>query len=140
MTNFFCRKLLKRKPFFFFRKFKSLKTLYIKNVNKSVIMKKNIIENRIENKDKEKEIYALNYFTKFEIFYLFFMPFTFVSLYLILMWNIFKYICDIKDVKHFLKILRWLNGKDAYPYEYWNNKKDTTKRGQSIIIAEKKFE
>ncbi|ETW60139.1 hypothetical protein PFMC_03911 [Plasmodium falciparum CAMP/Malaysia] len=94
MTNFFCRRLLKRKPFFFFRKFRSLKTLYIKNVNKSVIMKKNIIENKIENKDKEKEkeLCALNYFTKFEIFYLFVMPFTFVSLYLILMWNIFKYI------------------------------------------------
>ncbi|SPJ11525.1 conserved Plasmodium protein, unknown function [Plasmodium sp. DRC-Itaito] len=139
MTNFFCRRFLKRKPFFFFRKLKSLKTLYIKNVNKSVIMKKNIIDDKIENKYKEKEIYALNYFTKFEIFYLFVVPFTFVSLYLILMWNIFKYICDIKDMKHFLKILRWLNGKDAYPYEYWNNK-DTTKRGQSIIVAEKKFE
>eukprot|EP00366_Plasmodium_knowlesi_P004905 XP_002262403.1 hypothetical protein, conserved in Plasmodium species [Plasmodium knowlesi strain H] len=42
---------------------------------------------------------ALQYFTKSELFFLFVVPFTFASAYIVAMWTLFKYICDIRDVR-----------------------------------------
>ncbi|SBS88705.1 nucleotidyltransferase, putative, partial [Plasmodium ovale curtisi] len=75
-------------------------------------------EHNTSQPKREETMQALTYFTKFEIFYLFFIPFTFVSVYIFFLWNVFKYICDVKDVAHFLKLARWLSGKDVYPFEY----------------------
>ncbi|GAB69157.1 hypothetical protein PCYB_145850 [Plasmodium cynomolgi strain B] len=61
---------------------------------------------------------ALQHFTKSELFFLFFVPFTFVSAYIVAMWTLFKYICDIRDIEHFIRTARWLNGKEPYPFEY----------------------
>ncbi|CRG96965.1 conserved Plasmodium protein, unknown function [Plasmodium gallinaceum] len=131
MIKFFRRKFFKINKFM---NFKALKTSKIFNIKKEIII------NSLEEKNEKQINDALKYFSKSEIFYLFFIPFAFVSIYIFVMWNIFKYICDIKDINHFLKILRWLKGKESYPYEYLQNKKKKKRKSESIIVIEKKFE
>ncbi|CRH02755.1 conserved Plasmodium protein, unknown function [Plasmodium relictum] len=132
MIKFFRRKFFKINNFFM--NYKKLKT------SKTFNIKKEIINNSIKEKNEIQINDALKYFSKSEIFYLFFIPFSFVSIYLFVMWNIFKYICDIKDINHFLKILRWLKGKESYPFEYLQNKKKKKTYNESIVVAVKKFE
>ncbi|CAD2114098.1 conserved Plasmodium protein, unknown function [Plasmodium vinckei] len=130
-------------PFFkrykyIFTSLKALNFSKIKSLQKEIIEKKNVEKKGVENKGIE-QISALKYFTKLEIFYLFFIPFAFVSTYIFFMWNVFKYICGVKDINHFFKLIRWLNGKDSYPFDHLHNKK-IEKKAQPIILSVKKFE
>ncbi|CAG9472398.1 conserved Plasmodium protein, unknown function [Plasmodium vivax] len=85
---------------------------------------------------------ALQYFTKAELFFLFFFPFTCVSAYVVAMWTLFKYICDIRDIDHFIRTARWLSGKEPYPFEYLRAERSARSLSGSkpVIVAEKKFE
>ncbi|EUD66042.1 hypothetical protein C922_03512 [Plasmodium inui San Antonio 1] len=85
---------------------------------------------------------ALQHFTKSELFFLFFVPFTFVSAYIVAMWTLFKYICDIRDIEHFIRKARWLNGKEPYPFEYLRAERRarSLEGSQPVILAVKKFE
>ncbi|KJP88738.1 hypothetical protein AK88_01619 [Plasmodium fragile] len=85
---------------------------------------------------------ALQHFTKSELFFLFFVPFTFVSGYIVAMWTLFKYICDIRDIEHFIRTARWLNGKEPYPFQYprAERRARSLEGGKPIIVAVKKFE
>ncbi|SBT81007.1 conserved Plasmodium protein, unknown function [Plasmodium malariae] len=146
MIKFFCSNFFKKHSVFFFTNFKTLKTSKTSKTSKtwktskSNDLKKEIVQKNCnaEEKDEEK-VSALKYFSKVEIFYLFFVPLTFVSVYIYLMWNLFKYICDFRDVRHFLKIARWLNGNEVYPFEYLQNREEKT-NNEPVIVAVKKFE
>ncbi|ANQ10942.1 Uncharacterized protein PCOAH_00053500 [Plasmodium coatneyi] len=85
---------------------------------------------------------ALKHFTKSELFFLFVVPFTFASAYIVAMWTLFKYICDIRDIEHFIRTARWLNGKEPYPFEYLREgrKSRSFEGNKPIIVAVKKFE
>ncbi|CDU20845.1 hypothetical protein YYC_01644 [Plasmodium yoelii 17X] len=122
---------------YIFTSLKALNFSKIKSLQKEIVEKKGKEKKGIENKGKEK-ISALKYFTKLEIFCLFFIPFAFVSIYIFFMWNLFKYICGIKDIPHFLKLIQWLNGKESYPFYYLHNK-TIEKKSQPIIMSVKKF-
>ncbi|SBT82660.1 conserved Plasmodium protein, unknown function [Plasmodium ovale] len=143
MSKFHCASFFK-KCNFFLSTIKSQKggISQIKNLKKGV-SKGNCIaekwhetgqlrEHYTSQPKREESVQALTYFTKLEIFYLFFIPFTFVSVYIFFLWNVFKYICDVKDVAHFLKLARWLSGKDVYPFEYLRPQH----KGESVSISD----
>ncbi|KEG03952.1 hypothetical protein YYE_00854 [Plasmodium vinckei vinckei] len=100
-------------PFFkrykyIFTSLKALNFSKIKSLQKEIIEKKNVEKKGVENKGIE-QISALKYFTKLEIFYLFFIPFAFVSTYIFFMWNVFKYICGVKDITPLVNLLNKQN-------------------------------
>ncbi|EUD74554.1 hypothetical protein YYG_00505 [Plasmodium vinckei petteri] len=122
-------------PFFkrykyIFTSLKALNFSKIKSLQKEIIEKKNVEKKGVENKGIE-QISALKYFTKLEIFYLFFIPFAFVSTYIFFMWNVFKYICGVKDISHLANLLNKQSNKSFF---------QTHPMAQPIILSVKKFE
>ncbi|GAW83704.1 hypothetical protein, conserved [Plasmodium gonderi] len=135
MIRFACSTHLFKKNNICIKSFEFLKVFKIKAF-KNGIDKKKIVA---ETQGKVTVDQALQHFTKSELFFLFFVPFTFVSAYIYFMWTIFKYICDIQDIQHLIKKIRWMNGKESYPFEYLKTEQNLP-RQEPIIVAIKKFE
>lgn len=55
-----------------------------------------------------------SYYSKREIATLFLQPFAIIVVYLVSVWHIFKYYCDVKDVQQFMSRVRWIRGNARF--------------------------